>query len=258
MGAGGLFATHYHELTALAARLPALSTWTMRVKEWKNELVFLHEVAHGAADRSYGIHVAKLAGLPPSVVRRATEVLKRLEEGEATATPARLADDLPLFRAAARRRPANAGRARTSKRARTATHQRQPRRAQPPRGLGTGVPAQGRCCGGEPGGGTDIPGRDASVIGKHLLDHLSRWVDLERVGAGKSGQSDQGFPQCPTAAACPRRIVERKGRSKRVPTFPSKERPRDDPGRTRDRPRPCSRNRSRRSTALLSPAGFEH
>ena len=59
-----LFATHYHELTALAAKLPALACHTMRVKEWRGDVVFLHEVAPGAADRSYGIHVARLAGLP--------------------------------------------------------------------------------------------------------------------------------------------------------------------------------------------------
>jgi len=99
----GLFATHYHELTALAARLRALSTHTVKVREWQGDLVFLHEVAKGVADRSYGIHVARLAGLPASVIRRAEEVLRRLEEGEARSVPARLADDLPLFAAAARR-----------------------------------------------------------------------------------------------------------------------------------------------------------
>ena len=66
-----LFATHYHELTALAAKLPALACHTMRVKEWKGDVVFLHEVAPGTADRSYGIHVAKLAGLPLEVTSRA-------------------------------------------------------------------------------------------------------------------------------------------------------------------------------------------
>jgi DNA mismatch repair protein MutS len=99
-----LFATHYHELTALAARLPALACQTMRVKEWKGEVVFLHEVAPGTADRSYGIHVAKLAGLPKGVTARAGEVLEILEKGEEGGALARLADDLPLFRAA--RRPA--------------------------------------------------------------------------------------------------------------------------------------------------------
>lgn len=96
----GLFATHFHELTALSARLPALSTYTMKVKEWHGEVVFLHEVVQGAADRSYGIHVARLAGLPITVIRRAEEILRRLEEGEARSVPARLADDLPLFAAA--------------------------------------------------------------------------------------------------------------------------------------------------------------
>lgn len=95
-----LFATHYHELTALAARLPALSCHTMRVKEWEGDVVFLHEVAAGVADRSYGIHVAKLAGLPPAVVARAQQVLETLEKEEQSGELAKLADDLPLFSAA--------------------------------------------------------------------------------------------------------------------------------------------------------------
>ena len=95
-----LFATHYHELTALAAKLPALACHTMRVKEWQGDVVFLHEVAAGTADRSYGIHVAKLAGLPAEVTTRAEEVLQILEKGEQAGALARLADDLPLFRAA--------------------------------------------------------------------------------------------------------------------------------------------------------------
>ena len=94
-----LFATHYHELTALAARLDALACHTMRVKEWDGEVIFLHEVGPGNADRSYGIHVAKLAGLPPAVVERAGDVLKKLEEGEQTGNLKSLADDLPLFSA---------------------------------------------------------------------------------------------------------------------------------------------------------------
>jgi DNA mismatch repair protein MutS len=97
-----LFATHYHELTALAAKLPDLACWTMRVKEWQGEVVFLHEVAPGAADRSYGIHVAKLAGLPAAVINRATAVLATLEKGEQGGALTRLADDLPLFSAAMR------------------------------------------------------------------------------------------------------------------------------------------------------------
>jgi DNA mismatch repair protein MutS len=98
-----LFATHYHELTALAAKLPGLACHTMRVKEWKGEVVFLHEVGPGTADRSYGIHVGKLAGLPKSVTTRAEEVLEVLEKGEQGGALARLADDLPLFNAARRR-----------------------------------------------------------------------------------------------------------------------------------------------------------
>ena len=78
----------------------------MRVKEWQNEVVFLHEVAPGAADRSYGIHVAQLAGLPPAVVARAEQVLAALEKGEQSGAVTRLADDLPLF-AAAPARPAS-------------------------------------------------------------------------------------------------------------------------------------------------------
>jgi DNA mismatch repair protein MutS len=97
-----LFATHYHELTALAARLDALSPRTMRIKEWQGEVVFLHEIVPGAADRSYGIHVAKLAGLPESVVARAEEVLRTLERGEQSGAMSRLVDDLPLFSAAPR------------------------------------------------------------------------------------------------------------------------------------------------------------
>jgi DNA mismatch repair protein MutS len=101
-GCRGLFATHFHELTALAKKLDRLVCRTMRVKEWQGEVVFLHEVADGAADRSYGVHVARLAGLPAPVLARAEEVLRHLEQGEARSAPARLAEDLPLFAAAAR------------------------------------------------------------------------------------------------------------------------------------------------------------
>ncbi len=91
----GLFATHYHELTALANRLRGVSLHTMRTKEWKGEIVFLHEVGEGAIDRSYGIHVAKLAGLPAPVLTRAEEVLAGLEEKKQAQQP--LFEDLPLF-----------------------------------------------------------------------------------------------------------------------------------------------------------------
>ncbi len=94
----GLFATHYHELTELASRLAGLKCYTMRVKEWKGDVVFLHEVAAGVADRSYGIHVGQLAGLPPSLVERAEMILARLES-EKTTGPGALGDDLPLFSA---------------------------------------------------------------------------------------------------------------------------------------------------------------
>jgi len=94
-----LFATHYHELTALAAKLPHLANHTMRVKEWQGEVVFLHEVAPGSADRSYGIQVARLAGLPRAVLSRAEQVLGLLENGREASALTRLADDLPLFAA---------------------------------------------------------------------------------------------------------------------------------------------------------------
>jgi len=95
-----LFATHYHELTSLAARLPEMKPHTMKVMEWQGSVKFLHEIAPGAADRSYGIHVAELAGLPAAVIARAQEVLSTLEQGEQAGALARLADDLPLFSAA--------------------------------------------------------------------------------------------------------------------------------------------------------------
>jgi len=96
-GCRALFATHYHELTALQAKLAGLSCHAMQVKEWKGQVVFLHEVGPGAADRSYGIHVGKLAGLPGAVVARAEAILKTLEAGEQSSTLTKLADDLPLF-----------------------------------------------------------------------------------------------------------------------------------------------------------------
>jgi DNA mismatch repair protein MutS len=96
-----LFATHYHEMTALAERLPAMACVTMRVREWNDTIVFLHEVVPGVADRSYGIHVAKLAGLPAAVVERAKEVLGALEEGREGHKPLARIDDLPLFNATA-------------------------------------------------------------------------------------------------------------------------------------------------------------
>ncbi len=94
-----LFATHFHELTALAARLNRLHNATARVKEWQGDVVFLHEVVPGAADRSYGIQVAKLAGLPASVIERAKAVLAKLEQ-EDRAAPKGF-EDLPLFAAPA-------------------------------------------------------------------------------------------------------------------------------------------------------------
>jgi len=98
-----LFATHYHELTALAQRLAGVENATVAVKEWHDDVVFLHEVRAGAADRSYGVQVARLAGLPPAVIARARTVLEALEQGEREGgrRPAALIDELPLFAAAA-------------------------------------------------------------------------------------------------------------------------------------------------------------
>jgi DNA mismatch repair protein MutS len=96
-----LFATHFHELTALSAKLARLFNATVRVKEWHGDVVFLHEVMAGAADRSYGIQVAKLAGLPAAVIERAKLVLAQLESQDRTSAH-RLIDDLPLFAAGAR------------------------------------------------------------------------------------------------------------------------------------------------------------
>ncbi len=96
-----LFATHYHEMTALAAKLPGVENATVTVKEWDGDVIFLHEVRKGAADRSYGVQVARLAGLPASVIERAKVVLEALESGEREGGSRQraLIDDLPLFRA---------------------------------------------------------------------------------------------------------------------------------------------------------------
>lgn len=93
----GLFATHFHELTELSGALPALSCHSMRVKEWKGNVVFLHEVARGNADRSYGIHVAKLAGLPPKVISRAQAILHALEERKDNPVAELTKKTMPLF-----------------------------------------------------------------------------------------------------------------------------------------------------------------
>lgn len=102
-----LFATHYHEMTELADRLERASNSTVAVKEWDGEVIFLHEVRKGAADRSYGVQVAKLAGLPQSVVERARVVLDALEKGEREGKGHQKAiiDDLPLFSAVANEPP---------------------------------------------------------------------------------------------------------------------------------------------------------
>jgi DNA mismatch repair protein MutS len=95
--ARALFATHFHELTHLGQRLPRLVNLCMRVTDWNGDVVFLHEVARGAADRSYGVQVAKLAGLPKSVVERARNILAELEKTDRHGPVERLVADLPLF-----------------------------------------------------------------------------------------------------------------------------------------------------------------
>jgi DNA mismatch repair protein MutS len=100
-----LFATHFYELTALADRLPRLANATLKVAEWNGEVVFLHEVVPGAADRSYGLQVARLAGLPPPVIARAKAILSELERSDRERPKRAALDDLPLFAAPARAEP---------------------------------------------------------------------------------------------------------------------------------------------------------
>lgn len=102
-----LFATHYHELTVLQSRLDHVTNVTMDVKEWQDDIIFLHKVRSGAADRSYGVQVAKLAGLPKPVVKRAREVLERLEKqsGGSTGGSENALHDLPLFQTASHQTP---------------------------------------------------------------------------------------------------------------------------------------------------------
>jgi DNA mismatch repair protein MutS len=104
-GCRTLFATHYHELTALTERMSRMFNMTMRVREHAGELVFLHEVALGAADRSYGIHVAELAGLPTSVTERAKVILETLEESRSASPLTPTLDGLPLFEVDVVRQP---------------------------------------------------------------------------------------------------------------------------------------------------------
>jgi DNA mismatch repair protein MutS len=95
-----IFATHFHELAELAERLPRIRPHTMRVKEWKGSVVFLHEVAEGAAGRSWGVHVAELAGVPKSVVRRAAALLNAMEKQATPLSAGGVLGALPLFAAA--------------------------------------------------------------------------------------------------------------------------------------------------------------
>jgi DNA mismatch repair protein MutS len=103
-----LFATHFHELTALAERLPRVANATLKVTEWNGEVVFLHEVVPGAADRSYGLQVARLAGLPSAVIERARTILSELEKSDREHPKRALIDDLPLFAVPAKAAPVQA------------------------------------------------------------------------------------------------------------------------------------------------------
>ncbi len=103
-----LFATHFHEMTALSETMSRLVNVTMKVKEWQGDIIFLHEVGRGAADRSYGIHVARLAGLPDPVIERAGDVLAALERNEQSGSKVDLVEDLPLFSASRPQSPTSA------------------------------------------------------------------------------------------------------------------------------------------------------
>ena len=142
-----LFATHYHELTALSAKLPRMFNATVRVKEWQGDVVFLHEVLPGSADRSYGIQVAKLAGLPPPVIARAKAVLAKLEAQDRGQTARALIDDLPLFAV-----PSRAGRrGHAAERSRAIDRRRQGAasgRDDPARGAGCALCAEGEAAEG--------------------------------------------------------------------------------------------------------------
>ncbi len=92
-----LFATHYHELTTLEETLNTLSCHTVQVKEWDNEIIFMHKVIKGSADRSYGIHVAQLAGIPSAVISRSNTILEMLQSDKRTNTPQEIMNELPLF-----------------------------------------------------------------------------------------------------------------------------------------------------------------
>ncbi len=92
-----LFATHYHELVTLSQTLTNLSCYTIQIKEWNDTIVFMHKVIQGHANRSYGIHVAQLAGLPSAVIDRANDILGMLSSGDKNVSPSQMIKDLPLF-----------------------------------------------------------------------------------------------------------------------------------------------------------------
>ncbi|MCG2841884.1 DNA mismatch repair protein MutS [Sandaracinobacter sp. RS1-74] len=109
IGARALFASHYHELAALKGRLGGLALKSLSARQYKGELIFLHEVADGAAPGSFGLDVARLAGVPADVLARAGEILARLESGDAGKSARQALSDLPLFAASAPPPPAEDG-----------------------------------------------------------------------------------------------------------------------------------------------------
>ena len=183
-----LFATHYHELTRLADRLDALSLHHVRAREWKGDLVLLHELADGPADRSYGIAVARLAGLSPAVVARAKSVLAKLEAGrDATGGIAAGLDDLPLFASAVAPEPeADALRA--------AVEALAARPAQPARGTGRAVRAQADCRGV---GLMAVPRFDLSSDRRAIID---RRLVGDRIAAAPDGRSARSCARLWTTA----------------------------------------------------------
>ena len=191
-----LFATHYHELTRLAERLDALSLHHVRAREWKGDLVLLHEVADGPADRSYGIAVAKLAGLPPPVLARAKSVLAKLEQGRAaTGGIAAGLDDLPLFAAAATEEAAPDPVLAALARDRAG----QPRSA---RGAGADLPAEAAAGGA---GVSAVPGQreivDRRVVAERL-DAASRERSRRDPQGGAGGRPRRDRPAARGAALC--------------------------------------------------------
>ena len=186
-----LFATHYHELTGLAAILDDLACHTMRVREWKGEAVFLYEVAPGTADRSYGVHVARLAGLPPAVIARAEAVLKTLESEDGGAASSRLANDLPLFSAA---RPESGGTAAPAEPPPALAELRRDRRrlSHPPRGAGPRLPPESPRRGLTPGRRGRVDAAELTRPSRHERRSLALRYSVGGGALRQSGRMARG------------------------------------------------------------------